>query len=143
MKRTLIRRYAIIILVFYFLLLSYWMLLGFGRTTNIDYMYNLEPFSTIKMYLQFEYFNFSTWIINLIGNIGVFMPFGVLLPIVFRSSFIKSLLIFELGLLMLEVTQLITKRGSFDIDDFILNTIGYVFGFMSYKFTFDLYKKKT
>jgi len=132
MKIILKQKYALIILVFYFLLLSYWMIFGFGRTGHIDYMYNLKPFNTIKLYLQFENFNFKTWIINLIGNVGVFIPFGILLPVAFKSKFLKTMLIFELGLLTLELLQLVTKRGSLDIDDFILNTFGFLIGYGIY-----------
>jgi len=132
LKKFLKQRYALIILVFYFLLLSYWMLFAFGRHGYSDYMYNLDPFSTITLYLQFEYFNFKTWVINLLGNIGVFIPFGILLPVAFKSKFLKTMLIFELGLLTLELLQLVTKRGSFDVDDLILNTFGFLIGYGIY-----------
>lgn len=116
--------------ILYTLLLSYWMLLGFGRrTTYPNYMYNLKPFDTIRHFMQFEQFNTEIWVVNLLGNIGVFIPFGFLLPLIFEKKLRKSLLIFLLEISVLELLQLITRRGTFDVDDFILNTLGFFIGF--------------
>ncbi len=73
-----------------------------------------------------------TWIINLIGNIGVFVPFGVFLPLMMRGRLIKALVAFVIGVLILESAQLLSKRGSFDIDDLILNSFGFIFGYGAY-----------
>jgi len=115
------------------MLLGYWMLFGFGRSAGLKYMYNLEPLSTIKHFLNFNKFNRNVWVINLIGNIGVFIPFGFLIPITLRSSYLKSIGIFLIGLIFLEVSQLITRRGSFDVDDFILNSFGFTLGYVVFK----------
>ena len=60
-----------------------------------------------------------------------FLPFGAILPVLKRNlrSFWKILLLsFELSG-MIEVTQLLTRVGSFDVDDIILNTLGGVLGY--------------
>lgn len=126
-KKTLI-----IILLSYLLILIYWMLFGFGRVKSSEYMYNLIPFKTITIFLQTQSANFISRLINLIGNIGVFIPFGILLPMIFKKSKFGLLIIFETGLFTLEILQLITRRGKFDIDDFILNTIGAIIGYGVY-----------
>ena len=126
------RKIVLFILLGYSLLLSYWMIFGFGRRTHSEYMYNLVPFSTINQFLHINNFNSYTWIINLVGNIGVFIPFGILIPLVFGGRYIKLLVIFLSGLLVLETLQLLTRRGSFDIDDFLLNTIGVTIGYSIY-----------
>ncbi|WP_260405694.1 VanZ family protein [Paenibacillus sp. 598K] len=118
-----------LLLVAYTLLLAYWMLLGFGRTAGTEYMYNLRPFATIVHFLDVDRFNTRTWAINLIGNIGVFVPFGLLIPTALRTGWGRSLVIFLTGVAVLEVAQLLTRRGSLDIDDFILNTVGYLLGY--------------
>ncbi|MEK4251691.1 VanZ family protein [Paenibacillus sp. FSL W7-1287] len=121
---------AVALLGFYTLLLSYWMLIGFGRrSTSNHYMINLRPFETISHFMQFDRFNTSIWVVNLIGNIAVFVPFGVLLPIVFGKRIGKTYFVFFVGLLILEGLQLVSRRGSFDIDDFILNSVGFFFGY--------------
>jgi len=109
------------------------MLFGFGRSAGLIYMYNLEPFSTIKHFLNFNKFNRNVWVINLIGNIGVFIPFGFLIPIACKLSYLKSIGLFLIGLIFLEVSQLITRRGSFDVDDFILNSFGFTLGYIVFK----------
>lgn len=113
----------------YTLLLAYWMLIGFGRTAGLEYMYNLRPFATISHFMDFDSFNTRTWVINLIGNIGVFIPFGLLIPVTLRSGLGKSLAFFLAGLTVLELSQLLSRRGSLDVDDFILNSVGFVIGF--------------
>lgn len=128
-----IRKLSFAILIGYLLLLAYWMLFGFDRNVGSVYMYNLKPFSTIEHFFDFDKFNTRTWVINLIGNIGVFIPFGLLIPMTFRMKYTKSLVIFLAGLFILEFSQLISRRGSFDVDDFILNTIGFTFGYAIYK----------
>lgn len=111
------------------------MLFGFGRSVGSMYMYNLEPFSTIKHFLDFSKLNKDISVINLIGNIGVFIPFGLLIPLTLKVPYLKSLGFFFIGLTFLEVTQLITRRGSFDVDDFILNSLGFTLGYVVFKVT--------
>lgn len=123
---------AFMVLIGYFLFIGYMMLFGFGRSPHETYMYNLVPFSTIQHFMQLSNFNTNIWVINLIGNIGVFIPFGLLIPMVFGERYVRFLFIFLLGLFILETLQLITRRGSFDIDDFILNTIGATIGYSIY-----------
>ncbi|KUO53634.1 MAG: antibiotic resistance protein VanZ [Desulfitibacter sp. BRH_c19] len=127
------RKTFFLVLIAYFMLLGYWMLFGFGRIAGSMYMYNLEPFSTIKHFLNFNKLNKNVWVINLIGNIGVFIPFGFLIPLALKLSYLKSLGVFLIGLTLLEVSQLITKRGSFDVDDFILNSFGFILGYVVFK----------
>lgn len=129
---TSARTGAVLLLIGYTLLLAYWMLLGFGRIPGEAYRYNLEPFDTIRMYLDGLRFSPREQLINLAGNIGVFVPFGLLLPIAMRRGFFQSLGWFLLGIAALEITQLVTRRGSLDTDDFILNTAGFALGYAIY-----------
>jgi glycopeptide antibiotics resistance protein len=73
--------------------------------------------------------------LNLVGNIIVFIPWGACLPILFEK--IKSLIGTLKGTLLfviaIEVAQLITTLGSFDVDDIILNTLGAIIGYLIYK----------
>lgn len=116
----------LILLIGYSLLLAYWMLWGFGRTTQPEYSYNLVPFLTIASYFPIR--AMSSWI-NIVGNIAVFIPFGVLIPLAFRIRMRKSMGFFLAGLCLLELTQLLSRRGSFDVDDLILNSVGFTLGY--------------
>ncbi|MNX31852.1 VanZ like family protein [compost metagenome] len=90
---------------------------------------NFIPFHEIMIY--FEQATFHS-LINFIGNIVIFIPFGMLLPLVLRgmsNPLSKVLLLsftFSLGL---ETAQLILAIGTFDVDDLILNTFGGVLGY--------------
>jgi len=114
------------------------MFIGFGRSHAIhgELSYNIVPFKTIRQYLIYRgHFNFNIWFINIFGNIGVFAPFGLLLPLLFVKlrSFVRLLCGFVLSLFMLELLQMLTETGTFDVDDIILNSIGAILGFACYK----------
>lgn len=132
MNKTM-KKIAACALTCYTLFLSYLMIWGFGRRTYDEYMYNLKPFLTISQFLQIDRFNTSFWIVNLIGNIGVFVPFGILISIIVNGRLRRSYLAFISGIFVLEGLQLVTRRGSFDIDDFILNSLGFLIGFGIYR----------
>jgi glycopeptide antibiotics resistance protein len=71
-------------------------------------------------------------VINLFGNIAIFMPNGIFVGLMLRNKifgFIGSFTT-SLGLsLGLECSQLVFSMGSFDVDDLILNTAGGVLGY--------------
>lgn len=72
---------------------------------------------------------------NLGGNVIGFIPFGALLPSISRkpSGFFRTMFIgFELSL-MVELSQLILKVGSCDVDDVLLNTMGCCLGYGLYR----------
>ncbi|MBQ8591607.1 MAG: VanZ family protein [Lachnospiraceae bacterium] len=91
---------------------------------------NFTPFKTIKMYIR--YYNRLNSFENLFGNILVFIPFGFLLPYAFHK--LKNVL-YTFGITLLfvsgiEVFQLFSAFGAFDVDDFILNCFGSILGYM-------------
>lgn len=99
---------------------------------------NLVPFKTIALYVRAmmrETINPSIAVANLLGNFLLFMPMGIYLPFLFRK--IRSLVDFLLYMIpvlsLVELVQLLTKRGSFDIDDLILNLAGAILGFLLWK----------
>jgi len=83
-----------------------------------------------------------------VENILLFLPFGLLVPILWkynRSIVRVSLMGFALSALI-ELTQLITGRGYFEIDDIILNTLGCVIGYIVFACVYDGFlavKKRT
>ena len=63
-----------------------------------------------------------------------FMPYGFVLPIItrrMRNGFFIVLSGFAISLTV-EVIQLITRVGCFDVDDMILNTLGAALGYGIY-----------
>jgi len=127
------RKIGFLVLAGYILLIGYWMLFGFGRDPQPEYSFNLKPLYTIRQFLQADYFSPKVWMINLVGNVGVFVPYGVLLPLLLKKEKpLKLLFVFLGGVFVLETLQLLTKRGSWDIDDFILNAVGFLLGYGLY-----------
>lgn len=71
-------------------------------------------------------------LIYLAGNIAGFVPLGFFLPALFprQRKFLLFLITILISIVVLEFTQVATMRGSFDIDDVLLNTAGACFGFV-------------
>ncbi|WP_404323175.1 VanZ family protein [Cytobacillus firmus] len=103
----------------------------------IEYMKqssNLVPFKTINGYIlaiSNGSMNLIIPIKNLAGNVAAFLPMGIFLPyFIKRLNRLKSFTItMTVMILSVEIIQLVTRRGSLDIDDFILNMIGALIGF--------------
>lgn len=100
---------------------------------------NLTPFYTINNYLRVVLKRTNDdallhCIINLGGNVLLFIPAGVLLPKLWpkQRKFIRFFATCTGIMFLIEVLQLFTLLGSFDIDDLILNLIGMTFGFIGY-----------
>ncbi|TFE00169.1 VanZ family protein [Jeotgalibacillus sp. R-1-5s-1] len=97
---------------------------------------NLTPFRNITMYLSgSEYFNPNIILHNTLGNILIFLPLGLFLPILFKKcrNWWKMLLIGTGLSLLIELTQFFTMTGQFDIDDVILNGAGTLVGYLLVK----------
>lgn len=76
--------------------------------------------------------NISYFIINFLGNIVMFMPFGFILPILYRQKGRIVILSGFLLSLFIEISQLFLMRGT-DIDYLILNTLGVALGYLLYR----------
>lgn len=133
----------------YMILLVYFLFFSeeYGRTEPYEtYKYNLELFKEIKRYwYNREKIGTLFFLINLVGNVVVFMPFGFLVPVmyreqrkdvVYRGHYFRSMLfVLLLGFLfslVIEFVQLVTKVGCFDVDDLFLNTSGVLLGYIIY-----------
>lgn len=93
---------------------------------------NFTLFKTIKMYIDYSYMLNSFE--NLVGNVVVFIPFGFLLPYIQVRCrkfpvLILNAFIFVLGI---EVFQLFSAFGAFDVDDILLNCVGASLGWVIY-----------
>ncbi len=84
---------------------------------------NLVPFRTIGSF--FQHYIFNIFMVNIVGNIVMFMPWGFGLPLLWkRRQSVGSVLMCSLALpLCIESCQLFIGR-SVDIDDLILNFAG-------------------
>lgn len=133
MKRTKSKPLILTAIAAYTAIITYLMLFWRRDIKHDGYLYNLRPFKSIGDYLEtyIRHNAFGIFAVNILGNIVMFVPFGILLGVLFNFKFIKSVVIFEVGLLVFETAQLISRRGVFDIDDIILNTIGFLLGYIT------------
>lgn len=106
---------------------------------------NLVPFHTIgnywKVVRRMEFTSlFWHCVINLGGNIFLFIPIGYFLPRLwpFLRNFFSFLLACTMSIVLVELLQLVTLLGSLDIDDLILNLFGMLVGYV----LFMIFRKK-
>lgn len=91
---------------------------------------NFTLFKTIRMYIK--YYDRLNSFENLFGNVLIFVPYGILYSLAFpkkRDSilFFPTVFLFVLGI---ELFQLFSAFGQFDVDDILLNCLGAVIGMM-------------
>ncbi|WP_081389738.1 VanZ family protein [Paenibacillus odorifer] len=123
-----------VVLTLYSATVIYWMFLGFGREvhTGGPLQYNLVPLRTVSLYFNLDNgLSLINRLVNLLGNVVVFIPFGFLWPLVkTRSiSWLRISLYAVPCILLLECLQLLLHVGSFDIDDLLLNMLGVWIGY--------------
>ncbi len=122
-----------------YILLMLW-LLFFWRLTFIDrgeIRLFLIPFTSTKEFIEVIRAHESigaVWhsVKNLLGNIIMFVPLGVFLPVLFkrmRSYGYFFVTVFS-SVAAIEIIQYSTRLGSCDVDDVIFNTVGATFGFI-------------
>jgi glycopeptide antibiotics resistance protein len=111
----------------------------FDPSTAYPFRMNLIP---LRQLLWYE--TRRELYVNVLGNIAMFIPCGILLPLIYRKldRFWKVLLAGMLISLCIEIVQLpFGVRGS-DIDDILLNTAGTSIGYGIYLLTFGLKRKR-
>ena len=132
-----IKRAGMVAFLLYIATLIYFLFFSesYGRAgfAEREYHYNVVPFREIKRFWIYrEQLGVFAVVTNLLGNVVGFVPFGFMLPLIVRRArgfFLITLLGFALSLFV-EVVQLITKVGCFDVDDLILNTLGAAVGYI-------------
>ena len=97
---------------------------------------NIIPFKNTFEYITgADRFNLDIIINNTLGNILIFLPLGIFLPLLFKkySRFTEVIIASTVISFSIEVFQIVLRIGQFDIDDVILNTFGSITGFLLLK----------
>ena len=133
-----------------------WLLFGrsYGWIEGMTYQemlqqnVNLTPLLTIRNYLYVIFHRSNEalivhCVINLLGNVFLFIPAGWLLPKIWKKqrNFFLFFLTCTLSILLIELLQLFSLLGSFDVDDLILNLLGMTVGFLFFHIC-SAFKKK-
>ena len=121
---------------------------GYGYVDFESYPYwhqladriNLIPLITILEQLRSIFwegdFTRRVAIRNLAANLLLFMPMGAFLPLLW-DKFRQFAFSIKSGfgiILIVELIQLFTLQGSFDIDDIVLNGFGFLIGYLIFRF---------
>ena len=130
---------AAILLSLYIVVLLYFTVVG--RYSHEEYEYKINFFTSYRWFFKY---NGEQVLRQLLINLVMIMPVGFLLPVVIKAKY-KYLITMALSLLLtvfIETMQLITKCGSFEVDDIINNFIGAVLGMLVYALCSKLLKSK-
>jgi len=87
----------------------------------------LVPFHTLRNYLD-GYDSTQTMLLYVVGNVVMFVPFGLFLQLALRRRVALTVALGLLASVTVEVLQLPIWSRSSDVDDVILNTLGGVVG---------------
>lgn len=123
------KRFGFLCLVCYWLVLIYFTLFTYN-----DYVYgrslNFELFDSIK--LMIESGDLGLMFKNVIGNVLLFLPHGILLPLLFWRfrNFFVMFAISVAASFLIESAQYGFAKRIFDIDDVFLNVIGAMLGWI-------------
>ena len=101
----------------------------FDKEKILHFWLNLKPF----VYL-FDYPTLKEALLNLIGNVAMFIPLGIVWPAVFRKLD-RAWKVIAAGVgvsLCIELLQLPFFGRSTDIDDLLLNSAGFLMGYGIY-----------
>lgn len=141
-------------IMFYLFLVAYIFLLAkillFKQVSHLELFYadriisrtiNLAPFATMFAYFSGENFNIWIALMNVVGNIVLFIPLSLYLQIFKKNKNILSCVALVCIIsLSVEAIQYILGIGRTDIDDIILNTFGGLLGVVIYKAIYLLLK---
>ena len=134
--RSAYRRRALwVLLLYYIAILS--VLLFFGGLFHVDRVWggavNLKPFYTIRRFLiHYRHTGSLSSLSNLLGNVVLLLPLGILLPAMFRPMRRAWLFLPVMALVCVgvEALQWSSGRGIADVDDSILNFVGTAAGWL-------------
>ena len=138
--KRIIRLGSAVLFVIYIVLLMYFLFFSesYGRAAGAErtYRYNLVPFLEIRRFWNYRgQLGTLALFTNIFGNVLGFIPYGFFLPVVVNrrrcglwivlSGFCISLVV--------ELIQLGTRVGCFDVDDLLLNTLGAALGYGGFR----------
>ena len=127
LRKRRVRKAGLVCFILYMGVLVYFLFFAdwyeHGPGTHFAAGVNLVPFREIRRYIG---------MLRGGRSLKPFIPFGFFLPVMTRTfhSFIRVLLMGFLFSLGVELLQLFTKAGSFDVDDILLNTLGTALGYL-------------
>jgi glycopeptide antibiotics resistance protein len=133
------KRLLFVLFLLYLMMLCYFLFFSefFGRSEMTqEYRYNLHLFREIARFTEYrQTVGYHIFFINVYGNVLAFMPLGFFLPALcgMREKGVLVVLCCFVFSLTVEVLQLVSRLGCFDVDDLFLNTLGGLLGYLVYR----------
>lgn len=131
-EKKLYKRMIIISFLAVYLLILLRITVFRSNSYPIEMSVNLSLFTDLVA----TYYENGIWMVLylVVGNIVWFVPFGFLVPLIWQK--LKSYVVIPLGFclsLIIEVSQLVSGKGMFEIDDLVLNILGAAIGYLACK----------
>ena len=142
MQRKTLQKTIYYMLFVIYSLTMLWLLFGRQQYHRemMDMLVNLRPLKTIRAYLYVlqnreEVYLLRIAAFNLFGNVVLFIPYGIILPYLFRRmrELWKVMVAGVVTVVCVELLQIATLRGSCDVDDLILNMMGILIGYIVFR----------
>lgn len=114
------------LLVEYLFLLLY--LAVFVRNTQAEWTYNLSPFWSYQAIREGR----DDVLVQVVMNVLAFIPIGLLLGTFKGVKWWQALLIGLCFSMLIELLQLVLKRGLTEFDDVVHNVVGCVIGYWAF-----------
>lgn len=134
------RKVILAITLCYSILIVYFMFIAFDRADTVGretgYTFLFLPNGFFKLPDLSDLLHPTMIDAVRFGNIAAFIPFGILIPLLYRTGFIRFMILFILCILVLETVQALTLLGRFDMNDVIQNSLGAAIGFGAFRFGF-------
>ena len=113
--------------------------LRFDASEILPFKLNPIPFVHLL-----EYDSKKEMLLNVMGNTAMFIPTGVILPIIYKklNTFWKVIGVGVLISLCIEIIQLPFFERTSDVDDLLLNTLGVAIGYLIYKLVLKPIKRR-
>lgn len=92
------------------------------------YSYITNP---IDSFMEIKHYRLGG-IINIFGNLLMYVPIGIYIKEKLNPRNNIAILCFIIYITFVEVIQAITKTGTFDTNDIIMNTLGFIIGLSIY-----------
>jgi len=122
--------------ILYLICLAYFLFFceNMGRGGDAEYHCNLVFFQEISRFWNNRHDNMWAFVLNIVLNVGAFIPMGFFLPLITHHKtgvLLTTALTFAFSL-TIELLQLLNRIGSFDVDDLFMNTLGGCLGAVIY-----------
>lgn len=123
-KEKISKYIDVFIIVYILFLIS----ITFFKAKLYHHSYIINP---INSFMEIKH-NQLGGIINIFGNLLMYVPIGIYIKEKLNPRNKIAIYYFIIYIISVEITQALTKTGTFDTNDIIMNTLGFIIGISIY-----------